>query len=97
MAHSVQEGQQLLKRVRMAISPTACGCQNRFGIPFWLVGAPPILEPMIVVGLGCSLGVREKSTRKNKKIQKTSAEVEEAKRRNVQTTQDFSSIHMQNP
>ena len=20
-----------------------CGCQNRFGIPFWLVGAPPIL------------------------------------------------------
>ena len=59
VAHSVQEGQQLLKRVRMAISPTACGCQNRFGIPFWLVGAPPILEPMIVVGLGCSLGVRD--------------------------------------
>ena len=28
------------------------------GIPFWLVGAPPILEPILVVGLGCSLGVR---------------------------------------
>ena len=28
------------------------------GIPFWLVGAPPILEPILVVGLGCSVGVR---------------------------------------
>ena len=32
-----------------------CGGQNRFGIPFWLVVAPPILEPTLV-GLGCSLG-----------------------------------------
>ena len=32
--------------------------QNRFGIPFWLVGAgaPPILGFLLVVGLGCSLG-----------------------------------------
>ena len=31
-----------------------CGCQNRFGTPFW--GAPPVLEPILVVRLGCSLG-----------------------------------------
>ena len=33
--------------------------QNRFGIPFWLdwVNSPPVLEPILVVGLGCSLGV----------------------------------------
>ena len=30
--------------------------QNRFGIPFWLVDESPILEPILVVGLGCSLG-----------------------------------------
>ena len=23
-------------------------------VPFWLVGPPPILEPILVVGLGCS-------------------------------------------
>ena len=34
--------------------PNGCGCQNDFGIPFW--GAPPILGPILVVGLGCSLG-----------------------------------------
>ena len=28
------------------------------GIPFGVFGAPPILEPIFVVGLGCSLGVR---------------------------------------
>ena len=30
------------------------------GIPFWwgLVHSPPILEPILVVGLGCSLGIR---------------------------------------
>ena len=30
-----------------------CGCQNRFGIPFWLglVTSPPILEPVLVLGL----------------------------------------------
>ena len=35
-----------------------CGCQSRFGIPFWLglVKSPPILEPFFVVGLGCLLG-----------------------------------------
>ena len=31
--------------------------QNRFGIPFWGPGAPPILEP-ILVGIGM-LGVRD--------------------------------------
>ena len=37
------------------------GGQNRFGIPFWLdcVNSPPILEPVLVVGLGCSLRVRD--------------------------------------
>ena len=36
---------------------SGCGGQNRFGVPFWLVGElPPILGPMLVVGLGCSLG-----------------------------------------
>ena len=25
--------------------------QNRWYVPFWLVGAPPILEPSLVVGL----------------------------------------------
>ena len=31
------------------------------GIPFWLglVNSPPILEPILVLGLGCSLGVRD--------------------------------------
>ena len=33
-----------------------CGCQNRFGSHVG-VGAP-ILEPILVVGFGCSLGVR---------------------------------------
>ena len=31
--------------------------QNRVGTIFG-VGAPPILEPILVVGFGCSLGVR---------------------------------------
>ena len=32
-----------------------------FWIPFWLglVNSPHILEPILVVGLGCSLGVRD--------------------------------------
>ena len=35
-----------------------CGCQYRFGIPFWLVGEfTTHFEPILVVGLGCSLGV----------------------------------------
>ena len=45
-------------------SAYGCGCQNRFGMPslFWgsdvgdWVNSPPILEPILVVGLGCSLG-----------------------------------------
>ena len=32
-----------------------CGCQNRFGIPFWGIGAPPVFEP-ILVGTGTSTG-----------------------------------------
>ena len=28
------------------VEANGCGSQNRFGIPFWLVGAPPILEPI---------------------------------------------------
>ena len=32
-----------------------CGGQNRVGIPFWGIGAPPILEP-ILVGIGMLTG-----------------------------------------
>ena len=44
-----------------------CGCQNRFGIPCWLglVNLPPILELILVLGLGCSLGVRDFDPRPN--------------------------------
>ena len=37
-----------------------CGCQNRFGIPFWLVGefTTHFRLPILVVGLGCSLKLR---------------------------------------
>ena len=35
-----------------------CGCGSKPMVPFW-IGAPPILEPILVVGLGCSLGVRD--------------------------------------
>ena len=35
-----------------AEGPLGCGCQNRFGIPvLGLVNSPPILEPVLVVGL----------------------------------------------
>ena len=43
--------------LQASLVPIGCGCQNRFGIPFWLVNSPPILEPILVVGLGCLLGV----------------------------------------
>ena len=34
-----------------------CGCQSRFGIPFWLVGEfTTHFRTYLVVGLGCSLG-----------------------------------------
>ena len=37
-----------------------CGCQNRFGIPFWLVGEfTTHFRTYVRWGLGCSLGLRE--------------------------------------
>ena len=49
---------EVLPRGR-SLGPYGCGCQNRFGVPFWQVNAPPILVGILVVGLGCSLGVRD--------------------------------------
>ena len=49
----------LVRPIYIYIYMYGCGGQNRFGIPFWLVGGfSPFLEPISVVGLGCSLGVR---------------------------------------
>ena len=43
----------------MAFFQSSAGCGSKpFWIPFWLVGEFASLEPILVVGLGCSLGVR---------------------------------------
>ena len=41
----------------MSQGACGCGCQNRVEIPLWLAGEF-ILEPILVVGLGCSLEER---------------------------------------
>ena len=54
-------GYHFLRFIGMGISRRVVGQKERAAlfhkpmVPFW-VGAPPILEPILVVGLGCSLG-----------------------------------------
>ena len=38
--------------MHLTLASCGCGCQNRLGIPCWGFGAPPILEPIRLVGLG---------------------------------------------
>ena len=39
-----------------------CGCQSRFGWSHFGVGAPPILEPILMVGLGGHMGQKKPRT-----------------------------------
>ena len=55
--------QEVLCQSRIALGPATgldAGVRSltfeELRIPFWLVNSPPILEPILVVGLGCSLG-----------------------------------------